>query len=117
VQKLVIDTDPVLVNGEGEIRLDTEAIDLSLYGEPKSQRLLRLHSPILVRGTILHPSIGLQAGNAAARTGKALALGVVLAPLEVLGFVDEDLAKNADCTALLAEARKQGVETTTTPAH
>ena len=106
---LLLDTDPVLIGGEGDIHLDTEAIELTLHGQPKTRRLLRLHAPVLVRGTLSHPTMGIQGGTGAGQTAKAIAGGVARAPLEILGFVDADLARNADCAALLQSAQKQGV--------
>ncbi len=100
-QSLVLDTDPVLIIGNGQIHLDTETIDMAVRGHPKSLRLFRLRSPVLVRGTLSHPSIDIQARNSAAQTTEA-ALDLVLSPLaEALGFVDSGLAKDADCAALL----------------
>lgn len=87
-QSLVIDTDSVLITGDGTIRLDTEALDLTLRGRPKSLRLLRVRSPMLVRGTLTHPSAGIQAGGS-------------------LVFVDPGQAQDADCAGLLAAARAQ----------
>ena len=53
-------------------------------------------SPFDLRG------LGLMAGG-------ALALGVLLTPVAaMLAFVDPGLAKDADCTALLAQARSGG---------
>jgi uncharacterized protein involved in outer membrane biogenesis len=108
-QSLVVDTAPVLITGNGEIHLDSETLNLTLRGRPKSRRLLRLDSPVLIRGTLAHPSVALDARESLAQTGKALTLGIVLTPLEVLGFVDPGLAKDADCAALLAEAKTDGV--------
>jgi AsmA family protein len=103
-QSLVVDTDPVLISGGGAIHMDSESLDLAFRGHPKHLRLLRVRSPILVRGTLAHPSIDLQARNAIAQTAEAVALGVVLTPLAaVLAFVDPGLAKDADCAALLAQ--------------
>jgi uncharacterized protein involved in outer membrane biogenesis len=85
-QSLVVDTDPVLITGDGAIHLDTEALDLTLRGQPKGVRILRLRSPLLVRGTLSHPSFGLQARGSE------------------LKFVDPGLAKGADCAGLLAAA-------------
>ena len=93
-QTLVMDTDPVLIDGEGTINMDTEGLDLLLRGHPKRVRLLRVRSPLRVRGTLLHPSIVPQAGSAVAQTAEAVALGVILTPLAaVLAFVDPGLAK------------------------
>jgi len=104
-QRLVLDTDAVLITGSGAIHLDTEAVDLEFRGRPKSLRLIRWRAPVLVRGTLTHPSIAVQASHSVAQTAAAVALGVVLTPLAaVLAFVDPGLAKDADCPALLAAA-------------
>jgi hypothetical protein len=102
-QSLVLDTDAVLITGDGSVHLDSEAVDLVLHGRPKGMRFMRLRAPVLVRGTLAHPSPGIQMRNAAAQTAEAVALGVVLTPLaSVLAFVDPGLAKGADCAALIA---------------
>jgi uncharacterized protein involved in outer membrane biogenesis len=104
-QSLIVDTEPVLVTGEGVIHMDSESLDLTLRGHPKGLRL-RLRSALLVRGTLLHPSVGIQAGSAVAQTAAAVALGVILSPLaSVLVFVDPGLAKDADCAGLLAASK------------
>jgi hypothetical protein len=106
---LVLDTDPVLVTGQGEIHLDSEALDLTLHGRPKKWQLLRLRAPVSVRGTLEHPSVGIGARKTLAQAGEAVALGVVLTPVAaVLAFVDPGLAKDADCAALLAQAKSKG---------
>ena len=98
-----------LISGEGEIHLDSETIELALHGQPKHRHLMRLQAPVLVGGTLSHPSLGMQGGNGAAQTTKAIAVGIARTPLEILGFVDADLAKNADCASLLQSAKNQGV--------
>jgi hypothetical protein len=68
--------------------------------------LFRLRAPLLVRGTLLHPTAGIQARDTVVQAAAAVALGVVLTPLaSVLAFVDPGLTKDADCSALLAEAK------------
>jgi AsmA family protein len=105
-QSLVVDTDSVLITGRGDIHLDSEAIDLELRGRPKGLRLFRLRAPLLVRGTLSHPTAGIQARDTVVQAAAAVALGVVLTPLaSVLAFVDPGLTKDADCSALLAEAK------------
>ena len=105
-QSLVVDTDSVLITGGGNIHLDSEAIDLDLHGHPKGWRLFRLRSPLLVRGTLSHPSASIQSSNTVVQVAAAVALGVLLTPLaSVLAFVDPGLAKDADCAGLLAEAK------------
>jgi len=87
-QTLVLDSDTMLINGEGSIHLDSETLDLALRGYPKGLRLLRLRSPVLIRGSLTHPEASISAHNA------------------VLAIVDPGLAKNADCAALLAAQPK-----------
>jgi uncharacterized protein involved in outer membrane biogenesis len=104
-QSLVADTDPVLITGEGQLHLESESLDFALRGHPKSLRLFRLRAPVLVRGTLVHPAIGIEAGKAVAQTAEAVALGVVLTPLAgLLAFVDPGLAKDADCASLQEQA-------------
>jgi hypothetical protein len=103
----VIDTTNVLVTGEGKIDLKDETLDLSLRGQPKKVRMLRLRTPITVRGTLLQPKIGVQPGKLAAQTGGAVALGALLTPVAaLLAFVDGGLAKDANCAALIGQAEQ-----------
>ena len=82
VQRLVLDTDPVRIEGEGSIRMDTETLDLLLRGEPKSMRVLRLKAPLKVQGTLAHPSVGIEQGD------------------RKLVLVDRGHGKDEDCAAL-----------------
>lgn len=84
-QNLVLDTDPVLITGNGQIHLDSEALDLTLSGQPKSMRLFRMHSPVVLHGTLAHPSAAIRPG--------------------VLAIVDRGSGRNVDCAALLAAAK------------
>ena len=107
VATMLIDTTNVLVTGQGDINLQTETLDLSLQGKPKKARVLRLRTPILVRGTLLQPKIGVEPGKLAAQTGGAVALGALLTPVAaLLAFVDGGLAKDANCAALIGEAEQ-----------
>jgi uncharacterized protein involved in outer membrane biogenesis len=83
-KRLVADTEPVLITGTGRINLDTETLDLAISGRPKHLRLLRFRAPVLVQGTLTHPSIAVQARK--------------------LTLVDPGAAKNVDCPALDAAA-------------
>jgi uncharacterized protein involved in outer membrane biogenesis len=104
---LLIDTTNVLVTGQGQVDLKNETLDLSLRGQPKKVRILRLRTPITVRGTLLQPKIGLQPGKLAAQTGGAVALGTLLTPVAaLLAFVDGGLAKDANCAALIGQAEQ-----------
>jgi hypothetical protein len=83
-KQLVADTEPVLITGEGQIHLDTEALDLAISGHPKSVRLFRFRAPVLIRGTLAHPSLDVQAHK--------------------LTLVDPGNAKDADCDAIESKA-------------
>jgi AsmA family protein len=96
-QSLVADTDSVLITGEGQIHLDSEALDLDIRGHPKGVRLFRLHAPIGIRGNLVHPSFAIQSGSSK------------------LAIIDAGKAKDADCAALLAAA--DSVEARVPPDH
>jgi uncharacterized protein involved in outer membrane biogenesis len=111
---LLIDTSQVLITGGGALDLKTENLDMSLRGHPKGIRLVRLRSPINIRGTLSHPEIGLQTANLVGQAGGAIALGTLLTPVAaLLAFVDPGLAKDANCAALIGHV-EQGKEL---PAH
>ena len=108
-QDIVIDTDNVLILGKGQVDLGPESLDLTLNGQPKKPRLFRIKSPIQLSGTLEKPKVGLSAGNTPGQIALATALGVLATPLaSVLAFIDPGLAKDADCSALLAEGERQG---------
>jgi AsmA family protein len=87
-QDFIADTEPVLITGSGQIQFDTESLDLSLRGEPKSLRLFHWRSPVLIKGTLSHPSIDIHARK--------------------LEIVDAGKAKDADCGSLIASADSDG---------
>jgi AsmA family protein len=104
-RQLVFDTQDVLVTGEGHITFSDEKVDLNLKGQPKKPRFDRLRTPINVRGTLRHPSIGVSAPALAKQGAVAVALGAVATPIAaVLAFIDPGLAKNADCSGLTQQA-------------
>jgi len=111
-QQLLIDTDPVLITGNGTIELGSEALDLTLHGGSKKLRLGRVHSPVYVHGSLAHPSFSLDKGRLAAQTTGAAALGIAFTPLAaVLALVDPGLTKDADCSALREDVPANANET------
>jgi uncharacterized protein involved in outer membrane biogenesis len=103
---IVFDTTNVIVTGRGHLNLGSERLDLSLEGDPKKPRLIRLRSPITLTGNFVKPRIGIEPQKALVQAAAATALGVLLTPVAaILAFVDPGLAKNADCSALLAQAQ------------
>jgi len=107
-ESLILDTQDVVITGKGEIDVGKEIWDLTLTGKPKKPRL-RVKAPITVRGNLFHPSFGVAPGNAVGQGSVAIGLGALLSPVAaVLAFIDPGLGNNADCGALLQEAREQG---------
>jgi hypothetical protein len=82
-KKLVLDTDSVVIAGEGLVHLDTETLDLVLRGYPKNVRFFQLRAPIAIQGTLKSPSIGIQAHDSK------------------FVLVDPGKAKDVDCGSLL----------------
>jgi uncharacterized protein involved in outer membrane biogenesis len=108
VHSLAIDTETMLIGGEGTVNLRNETMDLRIQGEPKEARLIRVAAPITMSGSLRSPEVGIDAGDAAGQTGIAAILGSLIAPIAaVLPFVDTGLAENADCAALLAGRRQE----------
>jgi uncharacterized protein involved in outer membrane biogenesis len=80
---LLLDTEPVLITGEGAAHLGTETLDFVLRGYPKSVRFFQLRTPILIGGTLAHPSVGIQAHDSK------------------MVLVDRGKAQDTDCESLL----------------
>jgi uncharacterized protein involved in outer membrane biogenesis len=104
-KSIVMDTTDVLIIGRGDVNLGNEQMDLALQGKPKKLRLLRLRSPIRVAGTLSKPRVGIDADKTILQVGAGTVMATLLSPIAaVLAFVDPGLAKNADCSALMAQA-------------
>jgi uncharacterized protein involved in outer membrane biogenesis len=104
-QNIVLDTKDVVITGHGTVNLGTEALDVTIRGEPKKAHLIRIRAPIDIRGHLIKPSFALDSANLAKQTGIAAALGTLLTPVAaILAFVDPGLAKDQNCTQLLSEA-------------
>ncbi|MBV9693908.1 MAG: AsmA family protein [Alphaproteobacteria bacterium] len=103
-QRFTIDTDPVLIEGQGRIDLKDERLALQISGHPKKFRIGRLRAPITIDGTLGHPDIGLKASAALGQGGVATALAVLNPIAALLAFVDPGLAKDANCSALVQSA-------------
>lgn len=105
-QRLVVDTQNVLVTGDGHITLGDEKLDLNLKGQPKKVRFDRLRSPINIRGTLRHPTVGLSTPAVIKQGAVAAALATIGTPIAaVLAFIDPGLAKDADCSGLTDDAQ------------
>jgi uncharacterized protein involved in outer membrane biogenesis len=118
--QIILDTGVVLVNGQGDINLNSEKINLSFTGKPKQFRLIRINAPIVVTGRLTSPSFGIKIGGAAVQAGVATALAAAVNPLLViLPFVEAGHAHDADCADLVTTAKGDGAPvkvSATTPA-
>jgi uncharacterized protein involved in outer membrane biogenesis len=82
--RFFIDSTPVFISGEGRVLLDPETLELTLRGEPKGLRILRLKAPVLIQGTLLQPKFSVNVADSHLR------------------LVDRGTARDADCVALQA---------------
>ena len=110
-QILTIDSDAMVITGEGTIDLKDERYDLRLKGDSKKASLFALRGPIVIGGTFRHPVVGPAPGPIVARVGIAAGLAVLAPPLAWLPFLDAGDAEDVDCRALGDKAK---VETGTT---
>jgi uncharacterized protein involved in outer membrane biogenesis len=102
VGRLLIDTEPVLITGNGHVTMSDEKLDLNIAGKPKKIGFTRIRSPINLRGTLRDPSVSLSVPSLLEQGGIAVAAGVLLTPVAaLLAFIDPGLAKDQNCSALL----------------
>ena len=116
VRRLVLDTGVVLTDGSGTINLGSESLHLKVQGHTKKPRLVRIIAPFDVTGSLIKPHMKIEAGPAIAQGAAAVGLGAVLSPLAaILPLLAAGGAHDADCSALLAEARAAGAPVGRTP--
>ncbi|MEJ0005388.1 MAG: hypothetical protein WDM77_03135 [Steroidobacteraceae bacterium] len=88
------------------MNLGSEALDLTLHGKPKKFHLVRLRAPIDIKGQLAKPKIGIDEAQLLKQGGIAAAVSAVLTPVAALiAFVDPGLAKDQDCSQLLAQTQ------------
>jgi hypothetical protein len=107
-QPIVIDTEDTLVQVKGDVNLHDELFDLELVSHPKDVSLISLRTPILVKGPMRKPKVRPKAGPIAVRIAAAVALGAVNPALALAALFDPGSKKDANCPALLAEAKSKG---------
>jgi AsmA family protein len=108
-QNITFDTQNVLIQGKGDIKLGPEELNLEIKGSPKKVRFTRLRTPIEVKGHLMKPSVGVDVGSTVKQGAIAVALGTLVTPLAaVIAFVDPGLAKDQNCAQMIAEADSKG---------
>ena len=123
-QSIVLDTQDVLITGSGKVDLGSEQLDLILHGQPKKFHLVRVRAPVDIKGQLSKPKFGPDKGQLLKQGGIAAALGTLLTPVAtLLAFVDPGLAKDQDCSELLAQAHadakasRASLTSSAAPAH
>lgn len=101
---ILLDTADTVFNGNGQINLANETLDLVLYPKPKDRSILSLRSPLKITGTFADPSAGPDKGALAGRAGMALLLGAINPLLALAATVETGPGKDADCEGVLALA-------------
>jgi uncharacterized protein involved in outer membrane biogenesis len=107
-QRILLDTGPTRVDGQGRINLQDETMNLTLNGGPKHFELLRVRAPITVSGKLGAPSIGVDARPVVTQGVIGAGLGLLSPLASLFAFIDPGLAKDANCAGILAGARDQG---------
>jgi uncharacterized protein involved in outer membrane biogenesis len=102
---MVVDSDDELIHGAGSIDFRNEKYDLTLKAASKKPSLVALRGPIMITGTFVNPVVRPAIGEAAARVGAAVGLGVLAPPLALLPLIDLGNAPDADCQALYEQAK------------
>ena len=108
-RQLVLDTGVVVANGSGKVDLKTEKIDMTLQGHSKKFRIMRVIAPVKVQGDLAQPAFKVDPSKAVAQAGLAAGLGAVLTPAAaIIPFISLGGAHDANCAALLTQARSAG---------
>ena len=102
----VLDTADSLLLGNMTIDMKREIINAKLDSKPKDTSLLSVQSPIVVKGQLKKPSVGIDAANAGVRGAAAAVLGTLLTPFAaIIPFIETGKVQNADCRRLIQEAK------------
>lgn len=106
---LVIDTDDALITGRAAVNLGRETLDLTLSGDPKSLNLFSTNLPVHVTGTFRKPEIAVESAETVARSGAAIALGLLLSPFAaLLPFIEPGTNEDAPCARLVRQTQQPG---------
>lgn len=102
---LVLDTTDTIVFAEGVIDLGAEALDVTLYPQPKDKSVLALRAPLRVRGKFRDLNVRPDATLLAAKGLGAVLLGTLNPLLALAPLIETGPGKDSDCARLLADAR------------
>ena len=105
-REIVFDTTDTVFHATGAANLGTEKMDFVIRPEPKDMSILSLRTPLVIGGSFADPSVGVKAAPLAARGLAALALGAINPLLALAATIETGPGKDADCQAVLQDARK-----------
>jgi AsmA family protein len=101
---MVVDSEDELIRGSGSIDFRNEQYNVTLNADSKKPSLVALRGPIEITGTFANPVVHPAVGQAVARVGAAVGLGILAPPLALLPLIDLGDAPSADCRALYRKA-------------
>jgi hypothetical protein len=104
-EALVIATDDTNVMGTGEVDLDEERLDLTMYVAPKDMSPVSFRAPLHVRGTFKDPQVRPDVGVLAAKGGAALLLGLVNPVLALVPLIETGPGTDSSCGELVQQAK------------
>ncbi len=105
---LLLDTEQVLISGDGKIDLGRERLDYRLRADSKHFTVGQLPTPITLGGTFRNPDIGVDATESAARGGAAVGLGLLAGPLAILPTIQFGIGDDNRCQGLVSRGRRGG---------
>ncbi|MDB5932255.1 MAG: AsmA family protein [Polaromonas sp.] len=105
---IVLDTSDTVINGQGQISLANETLDIVLKPQPKDMSIFSLRTPLRIGGTFADLSAGPEKTALAGRIGIALALAAINPLLALAATIETGPGENADCRSILAKASKPG---------
>ncbi|HEY8189485.1 MAG TPA: AsmA family protein, partial [Micavibrio sp.] len=102
----ILDTMDTKLKGDVAINLKNETIDAVFDAHPKDESPFSLQSPVVVRGSLKHPSVMLEPVETGLRATGAVVLGALLTPFAaIIPFLEVGDEENSNCGALIAAAK------------
>jgi uncharacterized protein involved in outer membrane biogenesis len=98
----VIDTEDTRIDGEGQIDLDHERLNLTVTPKPKRPGIFSLRTPVHVRGSFRAPQWELDKTGLAMRAGGAVALALVNPLAALLPLIETGPGEDTNCHRLMA---------------
>ena len=105
---MVLDTSDTVINGQGQVNLANETLDILFKPQPKDMSILSLRSPLRIGGTFSDTTAGPEKSALAGRVGIALALAAINPLLALAATIETGPGEDADCAAVLSKASQPG---------